>query len=70
MSKPSAADAELVLRLYEIRRDPELRKARQWLISDFKATSWGRPCLSGCSIARNKKDWLPCRRSRVVSSLP
>ncbi len=41
MSKPSAADAELVLRLYEIRRDPELRKARQWLISDFKATSWG-----------------------------
>lgn len=40
MSKPSAADAELVLRLYEIRRDPELRKARQWLLSDFKATTW------------------------------
>ncbi len=40
MSKPSAADAELVLRLYEVRRDPELRKARQWLISDFKATTW------------------------------
>ncbi len=40
MSKPSAADAELVLRLYEIRRDPELRKARQWMLSEFKATSW------------------------------
>ena len=40
MSKPSTADAELVLRLYEIRRDPELRRARQWLISEFKATSW------------------------------
>ena len=40
MSKPSTADAELVLRLYEIRRDPELRKARQWLISEFKATTW------------------------------
>ena len=40
MSKPSAADAELVLRLYEIRRDPELRKARQWLLSEFKATTW------------------------------
>lgn len=40
MSKPTAADAELVLRLYEIRRDPELRKARQWMLSDFKATAW------------------------------
>jgi hypothetical protein len=40
MSKPTAADAELMLRLYEIRRDPELRKARQWMLSEFKATSW------------------------------
>ena len=40
MSKPSPADAELLLHLYEIRRDPELRKARQWLLSEFKATSW------------------------------
>jgi len=40
MSKPTTADAELVLRLYEIRRDPELRKARQWMLSEFKATSW------------------------------
>jgi len=40
MSKPSTADAELVLRLYEIRRDPELRKARQWLLSEFKAATW------------------------------
>jgi len=50
MSKPSAADAELVLRLYEIRRDPELRKARQWMLSEFKATSWeevGSQYLSG-----------------------
>ena len=50
MSKPSPADAELVLRLYELRRDPELRKARQWLLSEFKATSWdevGAHYLSG-----------------------
>lgn len=40
MSKPTTADAELLLRLYDIRRDSELRKARQWMLSEFKATSW------------------------------
>src|SRR5262245_48953503 len=40
MSKPTVADAELMLRLYEIRRDPELRKARQWMLSEFKASAW------------------------------
>lgn len=38
--KPTAADAELLLRLYEIRRDPELRRARQWFLRDFQAASW------------------------------
>jgi len=40
MRKPSHADAELLLRLYEIRRDPELRRARAWFLTDFKAQSW------------------------------
>jgi len=38
--KPTHADAELLLRLYEIRRDPELRVARQWFLRDFQAASW------------------------------
>lgn len=38
--KPSHADAELLLRLYEIRRDPELRRARQWFLKEFQATGW------------------------------
>lgn len=38
--KPIHADAELLLRLYEIRRDPELRRARQWFLKDFQAASW------------------------------
>ncbi|HSQ60570.1 MAG TPA: hypothetical protein VLT84_09085 [Acidobacteriota bacterium] len=40
MSKPSAADADLLIRLYELRRDPEMRKARHFIISEFTATSW------------------------------
>lgn len=38
--KPIHADAELLLRLYEIRRDPELRRARQWFLKEFQAASW------------------------------
>lgn len=40
MRKPSHADAELLLRLYEIRRDPELRQARKWFLSEFKPAGW------------------------------
>ena len=40
MRKPVHADAELLLRLYEMRREPELRRARQWFLTDFKADGW------------------------------
>ena|SRR5580765_6139276 len=40
MRKPVAADAELLLKLYEIRREPELRLARRWFLTEFNATSW------------------------------
>ena len=28
--KPTAADAEIIMRLYDLRREAELRKARAW----------------------------------------
>lgn len=40
MRKPTHADAELLLHLYEVRRDPELRRARQWFLTEFKPGSW------------------------------
>jgi hypothetical protein len=40
MPKPTHADAELLLRLYEIRRDPELRRARRWFLSEFRPGGW------------------------------
>jgi hypothetical protein len=40
MRKPAHADADLLLRLYEMRREPELRRARQWFLTDFKPESW------------------------------
>ena len=40
MRKPTHADAELLLRLYEIRREPELRHARKWFLTEFKTQAW------------------------------
>lgn len=40
MPKPTHADAELLIKLYELRREPELRRARKWLLSEFKPTTW------------------------------
>ena len=36
---PDNYDAELLLRLYELRREEKLRRARQWLIEKFQADS-------------------------------
>jgi hypothetical protein len=33
--KPTAADAELILKLYDLRREAEMRKARNWWLIDF-----------------------------------
>jgi hypothetical protein len=35
MGKPTHADAELILKLYEARRETEIRKARQWWTTAF-----------------------------------
>jgi len=40
MRKPTHADAELLLRLHEVRREPELRQARAWFLTEFKPTTW------------------------------
>jgi hypothetical protein len=32
---PTAADAELILKLYDLRREAEMRKARHWFASSF-----------------------------------
>jgi hypothetical protein len=33
--KPTIADAQLILQLYELRREPEMRKARNWWGGEF-----------------------------------
>ena len=33
--KPTVADAQLILQLYDLRREPEIRKARNWWLTEF-----------------------------------
>ena len=38
-SQPGYEDANLILRLYELRREPKLRQAREWFSANFKAAT-------------------------------
>ncbi len=40
MSTPTPADAELILRLYEIRREPLHREARTWFLTEYEPRPW------------------------------
>lgn len=40
MRKPTHADAELLLHLYEVRRESELRAARKWFLTEFQGVDW------------------------------
>ncbi len=33
--KPTHADAQLIIQLYDLRREPEMRKARNWWMAEF-----------------------------------
>lgn len=37
MSKPTIQDAELVLKIYDLRREEVMRRARKWFMSEFSA---------------------------------
>ncbi len=39
--QPTYDDANMLLHLYEIRREEKLRKARHWFLFEFQPTSWG-----------------------------
>jgi hypothetical protein len=38
--RPTYDDANLILRLYDMRREERMRRARAWFTTQFKATTW------------------------------
>lgn len=56
MARPSSEDVHLILRLYELRRDPELRRARSFMLSEFNLKTWDevrRHYLTGDEMDRH-----------------
>ena len=57
--KPTTADAQLILQLYDLRREAEMRKARNWWVGEFWPQNaddfvkvlgqWARRKTTGCA---------------------
>ena len=56
--KASAKDAEIILKLYELRRDPELRKARNWWLWDFSPRTADEFLKVAFAPGTQENNWL------------
>jgi hypothetical protein len=54
---PTVADAELILKLYDLRREPELRKARSWWLG-FWPESADDVMKIAASLGSQENNWL------------
>ena len=56
--KPTAADAELILKLYDLRREAEMRKARNWWASEFWPESVDDFINTAMKFPSQENNWL------------
>jgi hypothetical protein len=58
MAKATAADAELILKLYDLRREPELRKARHWWVVTFSPQSVDDFMKVSAAFGTPENNWM------------
>ena len=56
--KPDYDDARLILELYELRREPEMRKARQWWLNTFWPKDVDEYMKVGAAGGTQENNWL------------
>src|SRR6202049_3535489 len=56
--KPTAADAHLILELYDLRREPEMRKARSWWLNEFWPQNADDFARVAQSMGTQENNWL------------
>lgn len=56
--KASADDAQILLRLYELRREPEMRKARSWWFNDFWPNNADDFLKVAWAMGTQENNWL------------
>jgi hypothetical protein len=58
MAKATANDAELIMRLYDLRREPEMRKARNWWLTQFHPESADEFMKIAWALGSQENNWL------------
>ncbi|HLW84372.1 MAG TPA: hypothetical protein VKR60_04100 [Candidatus Sulfotelmatobacter sp.] len=56
--KPTVADAQLILQLYDLRREAEMRKARHWWIAEFFPQSVDDVLKVTQAMGTQENNWL------------
>jgi len=56
--KPTADDARLILELYNLRREPEMRKARQWWLMTFWPKNADDFMKVATAMGSEENNWL------------
>ncbi len=56
--KPTPADAELILKLYDLRREAEMRKARHWWLATFWPESADDFMKVALAVGTQENNWL------------
>src|SRR5271165_1180895 len=57
-NQPTAADADLILKLYDLRREPELRKARNWWLTQLWPESVDEILKIANALGTQENNWL------------
>ena len=56
--KPTATDAQLILQLYDLRREAEMRKARNWWLVDFWPQTADDFIKVATALGTQENNWL------------
>ena len=56
--KPTAADAEVIIKLYDLRREAEMRKARNWWLVTFWPENAEDVMKIGMAMGTQENNWL------------
>ena len=54
----TAKDAELIMQLYDLRREPEMRKARNWWVTQFWPDSADEFMAIAMNLGSQENNWL------------
>jgi hypothetical protein len=56
--KPTAKEAQLILKLYDLRREPEMRKARAWWMNEFWPKSADDFMKVAWDLGAQENNWM------------